>query len=277
MEISTVVNLKENLWAINELGKTTMYFVNGSKKVLLLDTGLGLLDLKGKVKELCGDKPIVVVNSHGHMDHNSGNNQFEEVFVGRYDEPESHHIMFEDDKQEMMGYFMEKLIADNYDFSEWHPGPAMKILPLKNGDIIDIGTYCFKVIEAPGHSLGSIVLFEEKEGWMFTGDLMLTWEVWGQLENSTTLKQYYETIVLLCKLKVEVKAIFPAHGIAEKKVEGYSEYELPIEVLDIYANGIYSILEGKAVASDYPFGGKRMKSATFDIGGIIYDPERLGV
>ena len=82
-----IYRIKDNLWAIDEIRKTTLYVYEGSEKVLLLDTGFGLLDLKKLVGELCPGKEIVVVNSHGHGDHNSGNNQFEKVYVGRFDEP----------------------------------------------------------------------------------------------------------------------------------------------------------------------------------------------
>ena len=41
-----VVELEKNLWAINEINKTILYFINGEKAVLLIDTGLGLSPLK---------------------------------------------------------------------------------------------------------------------------------------------------------------------------------------------------------------------------------------
>ena len=85
MEFYRVIPLRENLWAISEVGKTVMYVVNGEKKALLLDTGFGMVPLRQVASQLCGEKPLLVVNSHGHLDHNSGNNQFDSVYVGRYD------------------------------------------------------------------------------------------------------------------------------------------------------------------------------------------------
>ena len=48
----------------------------GDKKALLIDTGWGLGPLAETVKEIT-DKPLIVVNFHGHVDHVCGNNQFE--------------------------------------------------------------------------------------------------------------------------------------------------------------------------------------------------------
>ena len=87
MDLYRVVPLRENLWAISEVGKTVMYVINGKDKALLLDTGFGMVPLKQVVHELCGEKPLMVANSHGHLDHNSGNNQFDTVYVGRYRRP----------------------------------------------------------------------------------------------------------------------------------------------------------------------------------------------
>ena len=74
MQLSRIIPMEKDLWAINEIDKT----------------GFGLTDLKETISQLCGHKPLIVVNTHAHVDHNSGNNQFEEVYVGRYDEPFSH-------------------------------------------------------------------------------------------------------------------------------------------------------------------------------------------
>ena len=85
MQLFRIIPLEKDLWAINEIDKTVMYVINGTERALLLDTGLGLTDLKEEVLKLCGEKSLIVVNTHAHVDHNSGNYQFEEVCVGRYE------------------------------------------------------------------------------------------------------------------------------------------------------------------------------------------------
>ena len=81
MQLFRIIPLEKDLWAINEIDKTVMYVINGTERALLLDTGLGLTDLKEEVLKLCGEKSLIVVNTHAHVDHNSGNYQFEEVCV----------------------------------------------------------------------------------------------------------------------------------------------------------------------------------------------------
>lgn len=281
MDILKIKQLRDNIWALDEVNKTVMYVVNGSEKALLVDTGFGLSDLKKTVRDLCGEKEIVVVNSHGHPDHDYGNNQFEEVYAGRFDEPFMHESMSEEESEMLKGMFFAPFLETGGKIEKWTPGPTQKVLPLQDGDVIDLGNYQFQVIEIPGHSLGSIALFEVKEGWLFTGDAMLTWEVWGQLEQSATLSVYGDSMRKLQAIEDKVTTVFPAHWVPERASADMKPYELPPRVITVYAEGIQNTLDGKLEWKDYLFGlgnaeKKLMKASYFEIGGIAFDPKRLG-
>ena len=58
MQLFRIIPLEKDLWAINEIDKTVMYVINGTERALLLDTGLGLTDLKEEVLKLCGEKSV---------------------------------------------------------------------------------------------------------------------------------------------------------------------------------------------------------------------------
>jgi len=125
-------------------------------------------------------------------------------------------------------------------------------------------------------------LFEEQEGWMFTGDSMLTWEVWGQLEHSSALTVYGASMRWLAMMQDRVTAIFPFHWLEERNPAYLKAYELPASVLTMYADGIAAALDHKTEWKDYPFrmgqAGKdsMMKCMYFPIGGIAFDPKRTG-
>ncbi len=42
------------------------------------------------------------------------------------------------------------------------------------GDRVEIGDYTFTVVATPGHSPDHVCLFEERQGWLFSGDLFLS-------------------------------------------------------------------------------------------------------
>ena len=280
MQLSRIIPLEKDLWAINEIDKTVMYLINGTEKALLLDTGFGLTDLKETISQLCGHKPLIVVNTHAHVDHNSGNNQFEEVYVGRYDEPFSHQEVDENLRKMSEIMFFEIPEKEGFLFETWKPGPAEKICTVREEDIFDLGDKKLRVMEIPSHTLGSIALFEEQNGWLFTGDTMLNWGVWGQLSAgdslapSASLRVYYESLLKLKKLGKKVTYVFPAH-VCETEVDSYEKYAFSQKIINIYSNGIRKILTGELTGEPYYHMDGDGSSVEFEIGGIVYDRKRM--
>lgn len=74
----------DNIYAIDEFGVDMVYLVIGMDCAMLVDTGSGLGPLREVVEKLT-DKPVFVVNTHGHMDHVMGNYEFEEVYLNEKD------------------------------------------------------------------------------------------------------------------------------------------------------------------------------------------------
>jgi glyoxylase-like metal-dependent hydrolase (beta-lactamase superfamily II) len=42
------------------------------------------------------------------------------------------------------------------------------------GDFVEAGPYCFQVIHTPGHARDHVAFWEERQGWLFSGDLMVS-------------------------------------------------------------------------------------------------------
>ncbi|MEZ3487720.1 MAG: MBL fold metallo-hydrolase [Lachnospiraceae bacterium] len=280
MNLTTIVKLEDNLWAINEMDQTTMYLINGASKALLIDTGFGLTDLKKTIRSLCGDKPVIVINTHAHGDHNSGNYQFPCVYAGRFDEVYCQRPMGEEERALFIRMYFQDSIAGGYPMDQWTPGPSKETRTVKDGDLFELGDYCFEVLEIPSHTLGSVALWEESKGWMFTGDVVLTWEAWGHLTcgllaPSASLVNYYQSLDRLSQFKERIRCIFPSHGHAGEQPAGCSRYRLPAEVLTVYRDGIKSILDGKAETEDYTGLVEDGKKADFSIGGIVFQETRM--
>ena len=273
METLHISQVEENVYALNEVGKTVMYLIIGQQRALLLDTGFGLRPLAPVLQEKIGEKPLYVVNSHSHVDHNSGNNQFPLVYVGWMDEPMAHQTLTRADIERNRDFFLLPAIERGYRLEEWHPGPAKEIEPVREGHVFDLGGIRLQVLETPGHTIGSICLWEEEKGWLFTGDLMLTWEVWGQLSSSSCLRYYAESLEKLAALP-GVRWIFPAHA-ATVDSDDPDTIRLPREVVDIYAEGTRRIVEGKDRGETYECGVRSGRCVKCAVGGMAFDPDRL--
>ena len=138
-----------------------IWLVEGREKALLVDTGLGLGDLRGEAEALT-DKPLTVVNTHGHGDHSGGNYAFDRVYMHPAAVPDAEAAL------EMTEMFAsrEELDAIRRRMEE---KPA-ELCPLREGDVFDLGGITLEVIETPGHTPGDICLLDRKHRGLFAGD-----------------------------------------------------------------------------------------------------------
>jgi len=81
---------------------------------------------------------------------------------------------------------------------------------LKEGDKIDIGNLKFTVIETPGHTKGSISLYEKNKKILLSGDTWFGGFVYGRTDFPTgSEKDMQNSLKILRKLKVRI--ILPGH------------------------------------------------------------------
>ena len=106
-------------------------------------------------------KPLMVINTHGHIDHILGN----ESVKKRYGIQVAAHPNVKND------FLRSRQQAAMFGL----PFSGECKLPdvdLEDGEIIKIGESTLEVISTPGHAIGSISLYAMMEGWVFTGDAL---------------------------------------------------------------------------------------------------------
>lgn len=106
-------------------------------------------------------KPVGIINTHLHLDHAVGNNFLTTkyglpVSASKADEPLGERM-----KQQAMMFGM------NHGFK----GVSIDRY-LEDGDVIHVGDGELKVLAVPGHSLGSIALYDEKDKFVIVGDAL---------------------------------------------------------------------------------------------------------
>jgi hydroxyacylglutathione hydrolase len=159
--------------ANNPIHTQTMGFVIGTQKAAVIDTGLGLADLR-KYLEQFTDKPIIVLNTHGHIDHVGANQLFDMCYIAKEDEKSmlgakreervnSYPNMFMVGETEMIEFAKKSMVPD---------GP-IKYSFIKDGDKIDLGGVEIEAVAFPGHSPGSMAYLDRRDGVAFTGDEIL--------------------------------------------------------------------------------------------------------
>ena len=135
-----------------------VYYVDG----LLIDTGPKTVT--EEARNIFQDIQVKkVVNTHHHEDHIGNNLYFQEKGIPIF----AHELAVPLINQPSM--WISRLLE--YQKLVWGTPPASISSPI--GDSIEGNKYRFKVIHTPGHSLDHICLLEEKNGWLFAGDMFL--------------------------------------------------------------------------------------------------------
>ena len=104
--------------------------------------------------------PRMILQTHGHFDHVMGN-----AFVARtWNIPT--YINSADIPQIRRAASYGSYFG--YEFEQ----PSEDLRDMKDGDIINVGSIQLKVLESPGHTEGGVLLYDEKGGYVFTGDTL---------------------------------------------------------------------------------------------------------
>lgn len=190
------------------------YLIVGMERALLLDTGMGVGDIRAVVRELTA-LPIVVVNSHAHWDHVGGNWQFA---------PESEILIHRAEAAALRGGVandrLRRAFAPEHLTGPLPPGfdaltfaipGTSPTRELDGGETIDLGGRSLTVIHAPGHSSGGIVLYDEANAALFSTDVAYPDALYCFAEDGD-LDAYRRSMSRLAELARSLRAVYPAHG-----------------------------------------------------------------
>lgn len=175
-------------------GYCISYLILGKEKALLIDTGFGIADLKSYVEKLT-QLPLMVLNTHVHPDHSGGNRQFSTVYIGEHEWPSSDGMVFPIETVPHQTIHPAVESAGSYKFQT-----------LQNGQWIELGDCKLQVLEIPGHTRGSIALYDPASCSLFSGDAIVKCIFYGA---GVPLSQYRAALMEVKHLPI--KNIFSAH------------------------------------------------------------------
>lgn len=176
-----------------------VYLIDGE---VLVDTGLEeraqklVEQMRSEGVEISGIR--VIVNTHGHFDHIGGNSLFKKLTLAKICAHKNAVRKIETGDDSCADLFDRK--------------PALSKVNevLAQGDEIVSAHHLFKVLHTPGHTDGSICLYEPEKKILISGDTLFADSI-GRVDLPTgSLLGMRHSLRKLRKL--EIKLLLPGHG-----------------------------------------------------------------
>ena len=243
-----VYEIAINLFVFHEPRHYETTIVNlliGQQKAALIDTGCGIGNLRKAVEEIT-DKPVIVINTHTHLDHLGSNPQFDEIAM--FDHPLSRRVAENGVSHQIM---QTEILAENLVVKPWpryFEPSRFALLPfevshwLMDGDRLNIGGRDLEVIYTPGEAADHICLLDRVDRILFCGDILLHGPVWTHLEGGS-LEDLITSYKRLMSFWNDFDYLMPGHNEpwldkdllpealagAEKVISGQAEFR---EIVD---------------------------------------------
>jgi glyoxylase-like metal-dependent hydrolase (beta-lactamase superfamily II) len=175
----TVEEIDSTTFAISEYGhweKVHSFLLIGSEKAALIDTGLGIDNMK-RITDQLTDLPIVVITTHVHADHIGSHGEYDTILVHEAEEGWLIHGikgLSIDQIRKDIGRDITKPTPKSFNPSTYTPYTGKPTALLSDGDLIDLGDRLLTIFHTPGHSPGHICILDNDRDYLFTGDLLYT-------------------------------------------------------------------------------------------------------
>lgn len=207
----TVEQIDSETFVISEYKhweETHCYLLCGSKRAVLIDTGLGISNIR-KIIDGLTKLPVTVVTTHVHWDHIGGHQYFDSIAVHEA-EKEWLSNKFPIPLQVVKHNIICKPCDFPLDFKieKYHIFQGIAQILLHDGDCIDLGNRKLIVIHTPGHSPGHCCFYEADRKYLYSGDLIYK----GCLDAfypSTNPQKFWKSVQKIQSL--EISRILPGH------------------------------------------------------------------
>lgn len=212
---------------VSDYCRANIWLVRGRDLDMLVDTGMGICPLAPEIETTPG-KPLLVVATHVHLDHVGSLHEFawragpriEAPFFETMPDEATYAHMFRD-----LPGAVSELPRPGWASGAYRIEPAPLHRLLDEGDTIDLGDSMFRVLHLPGHSPGSIGLFDERDGTLFSGDAIHGGLLVDDMPDSDRTA-YCATMRRLISLPVRI-----AHGGHADSIDGARMREIAEDYL----------------------------------------------
>ena len=218
-----IIPINENSWRIEDSG-VRCFLLTGSEKALLIDSGRELHTARD-IAESLTDLPVMLLNTHADGDHTGSNEQFESFYM--HPDEEAHFR---------------------------RGGRDGTIIPVREGDILDLGGRELRIIDLPGHTPGSIAVLDVGNRVLISGDPVQEHGRIFMFGAHRNMENYIRSLEHLETFTAEFDEIWPSHA------------DIPISpaLIRKLHDGALDVLDGKVAGSPVEVHGNQV--IAYDLG-----------
>lgn len=231
-----IIQMNENTWRVED-GGVRFFLLAGTDKALLIDTGMNVRNAREIAESLTG-LPLSLLNTHADRDHIGCNEQFE-------------------------AFYMHPAEEALYRRS----GKPGKLLPIRDGDTLDLGGRKLKIIHLPGHTPGSVAVLDVKNRVLISGDPI---QEHGHIFMFGAHRSMADYIASLTRLEEDYSGqfdqIWPSHA------------DLPIgpDVIPRLRDGARDVLAGKVPGRPAEMHGQPITVCDLGFCALLCDSDLTG-
>ena len=227
-----VIRINSQTWRIEEEG-VRFFLLTGTKRALLVDSGMKTRNAK-EIAQSLTDLPVELINTHSDIDHLGSNDEFPFAYM------------------------------NPAEYAQFHKAQArtQTLLPVWDGDEIDLGERILTVIALPGHTVGSIALLDNKYRALISGDPIQDGRIFmfGEYRD---MHAYLDSLKKLERFKDRFDEIYPSHG----------SFPLKPDIIASLLEGAQNITAGTATYKAVEFMGKNIWVYNVGAASFLCDPQ----
>ena len=218
--MAEIIQIDGNTWRIED-GFVRFFLLVGEEKAALIDSGVNCPNASDIAKKLTS-KPLILLNTHGDGDHTSGTDGFTNIHIHPMD-------------------YVACDVKNRY--------PNTLMIPLNDGDIINLGNRLLKIIHIPGHTKGSVAFLDIANRVLYAGDSIQKGHIF-MFGKHRDPEQYERSLSKLVDIKDKYDKIYASHeefcisgDYAEKVREAWQQVrsgEVLYEEADLFGNKVKS-------------------------------------
>lgn len=245
---------------VHEMLRANVWHIRGTERDLVIDAGLGVASLQDQLPELFANNPILVL-THAHLDHTGSAHEFTDIRMhpgetnalphstlgvtpqaGTTGRTQPQQIpaslngpeladLLGIDWPDAPGLLLSARPDRSFDPEQYGPRFLPVTTDLQDGDLLELGDRTLRVLHLPGHTPGSISLFDDADGFLFSGDVVYDGLLLDELHESN-IGEYVQSMLTLRALPVA--CVYPGHedpfGRARlhQIIDAYVQHRTPV-------------------------------------------------